>query len=90
LAKALWLVFVVFLPLIGVLVYLIARGHKMQEHAMSAAKAQDAAMREYIQQTAGSGGGASTADELTKLANLRDQGVLTPEQFEAQKAKLLA
>jgi hypothetical protein len=86
-AKALWLVFIVFLPLLGVLVYLIARGHKMQERAVSDAKRQEAAFRTYVQDAASSG---STADELTKLADLRDKGVITAEEFAAQKAKLLA
>jgi hypothetical protein len=86
-AKALWLIFIVFLPLLGVLVYLIARGNKMHEHAVTEAKHQEAAFKSYVQQAAGSG---STADELTKLADLRDKGVITAEQFEAQKAKLLA
>ena len=48
-AKALWIIFVIVVPYLGVLVYLIARGHKMQEHAMEAAKAQDAALRQYVQ-----------------------------------------
>jgi hypothetical protein len=86
-AKALWLLFVVFLPLLGVLAYVIVRGDKMHEHAAKDARAQDAAMTEYVRQAAGT---TSTADELTKLAALRDQGVLTEQQFEAQKAKLLA
>src|SRR4249919_1500022 len=64
-AKFLWVVFVIFLPYLGVFVYLIARGHKMSEHAMEAAKAQDAGARAYIQQAAGTGG--STADELSRL-----------------------
>ena len=46
--KALWLIFVIFLPLLGVLIYLIARGGKMHEHAAQAAAAQDAAMKQYI------------------------------------------
>jgi competence protein ComGC len=81
------LVFIVFLPVLGVLVYLIARGNKMHEHAIADAKNQEAAFRSYVQQATSSG---STADELTKLADLRDKGVITAEQFEAQKAKLLA
>jgi hypothetical protein len=87
LMKALWSLFVIFLPYLGVFVYLIARGHKMQEHAVAAAKAQDQAMREYVQSV--SGGSASTADELAKLADLRDKGVISVEEFEASKAKLL-
>lgn len=88
-AKAAWVVFVFVLPLIGVLVYLIARGGKMQQHSIDQAKAQDDAFKAYVQHAAGSGG-ASTADELTKLAALRDSGVITPEEFEAQKAKHLS
>jgi hypothetical protein len=86
-AKALWLLFVVFLPLIGVLAYLIARGGKMHQHAIADAKATDAAMQDYVRAAAGT---QSAADELAKLADLRDRGVITAEQFEAQKAKVLA
>jgi tellurite resistance protein TehA-like permease len=87
-AKALWVIFVIFLPFIGILVYLIARGGKMHEHAVQDQQAADAAFRTYVQQaTAGS---SSSADELQKLAALRDQGVITPEEFDAQKAKILS
>ena len=85
--KAVWFLFVVFIPLIGVLVYLIARGSSMQQRAQREAQQQDQAFRAYVQDAAGSG---STADQLTKLADLRDRGVITPEEFERQKAKLLA
>jgi hypothetical protein len=87
--KALWSIFVIFLPYLGVFVYLIARGGKMREHAMAQAQAQDEAMRAYVQDVAGSGGG-STADELTRLAGLRDQGVITDAEFEQLKAKTIA
>ena len=86
-AKALWTIFVIVLPYLGVFVYLIARGHKMQEHAVQQAKAQDAAAREYIQSV--SGGSKSAADEVARLAELRDKGVLTDEEFQAAKAKAL-
>jgi hypothetical protein len=86
-AKALWFVFVLFLPLIGVLVYLIARGGEMHERAMQTARQQDRDLRDYVRDAAG---GPSTADELTKLADLRDHGVITSEEFERQKAKVLA
>ncbi len=52
-AKALWVIFVIVVPYLGVFVYLIARGHKMSEHAMEAAQAQDAAQRAYVQSVAG-------------------------------------
>jgi len=86
-AKALWFIFVLFIPLIGVLVYLIARGDKMHERAVQQAQQQDAQARAYIQEAAGS---QSTADQLTKLAELRDRGVITAEEFEREKAKILA
>jgi hypothetical protein len=88
-AKALWIIFVIILPYLGVFVYLIARGHKMQEHAYQAASDQDAAMRRYVQNVAGSGG-SSTADEIARLAKLRDDGVLTEAEFQQAKASALA
>jgi hypothetical protein len=84
-AKAIWILFVILLPLLGVLVYLIARGGKMAQHNIDAAKAQDAAMKDYIRQASGGG----TADELERIAGLKDKGVITQTEFDAQKAKLL-
>lgn len=89
-AKAFWTIFVVILPWLGVLVYLIARGGSMQERAMADAAAREKATRQYIQEVSAGGGGASTADELEKLGKLQSQGVITAEEFAAQKAKLLA
>jgi Short C-terminal domain/Phospholipase_D-nuclease N-terminal len=86
-AKALWFIFVLFIPLIGVLVYLIVRGGDMHERAVQQAQQQDAEARAYIQQAAGS---QSTADQLSKLADLRDRGVITADEFEREKAKVLA
>jgi ABC-type multidrug transport system fused ATPase/permease subunit len=88
-AKALWFLFVLFIPLIGVLVYLIARGGSMQERAQQDAKQQDQEFRQYVQQAAASAP-ASTADQLAKLADLRDRGVISAEEFEREKAKVLA
>jgi hypothetical protein len=88
-AKALWVIFIIILPLLGVLVYLIARGGKMHERAAAEAAQQQKAFDAYVKQTAGSGGG-SAADQLSKLADLKSQGVLTDAEFEAQKAKILA
>jgi len=88
-AKALWSIFVIVVPYLGVFVYLIARGHKMSEHALEAAKAQDAAARQYIQSTvAQSGTGA--ADEIARLADLKAQGVIDEAEFQQAKAKLLS
>jgi hypothetical protein len=86
--KALWVIFVIVLPYLGVFVYLIARGGKMQEHAVEQAQRQDAAMRQYVQSVATPGSGA--ADEIAHLAQLRDQGVITEAEFQAAKAKALA
>jgi ABC-type transport system involved in cytochrome bd biosynthesis fused ATPase/permease subunit len=88
-AKALWVLFVLFIPLVGVLVYLIARGGKMHEHAAQDARQQDQEFRQYVQQAAASSP-ASTADQLSKLADLRDRGVISAEEFEREKAKVLA
>ena len=86
-AKALWFLFVLFIPLIGVLVYLIARGGKMQERAVRDSQERDQQFRSYVQDAAGS---QNTADQLTKLADLRDRGVITADEFEREKAKVLA
>jgi ABC-type multidrug transport system fused ATPase/permease subunit len=87
-AKALWFLFVLFIPLIGVLVYLIARGSSMHERAVQDAQRQDKEFRQYVQQAAASAP-ASTADQLAKLADLRDRGVISAEEFEREKAKVL-
>lgn len=89
-AKAFWTLFVVFLPLLGVLVYLIAHGDDMTKRDVRNARAADAAFRDYVRDAAGTGAGMSSASELAKLAELRDQGVLTDAEFEQQKAKILA
>jgi hypothetical protein len=85
-AKFLWVIFIIFLPYLGVFVYLIARGHKMQEHAMKAAADYDAASREYIKNVVGSG---SPAEELEKLSNLKAQGVIDDAEFNRLKAKIV-
>jgi Na+/proline symporter len=87
-AKAFWLLFVILVPWIGVLIYLIANGSEMTGRDADRQQASDDEFAAYVRQTAGSGGGS--ADELTKLAGLRDSGVLTAEEFAAQKSKLLA
>ena len=84
--KAVWFLFVLLIPLIGVLVYLIARGGKMHEHAARQAQQQDQEFRAYVQDAAGS---QSSADQLAKLADLRDRGVISAEEFDREKAKVL-
>jgi hypothetical protein len=88
--KALWALFVIVVPWLGVLVYLIARGHSMGERDLERAQAQEAMFRSYVQDAAGPSGAQSTADELSKLAALQAQGVITEAEFAQQKAKLLA
>jgi ABC-type multidrug transport system fused ATPase/permease subunit len=88
-AKALWVIFIIVLPFLGVFVYLIARGGKMHERAAQEAAQQQKAFDQYVKQAAGSSG-ASTADQLSKLADLKSQGVLSDAEFDAQKAKILA
>ena len=88
-AKALWTLFVLFIPLIGILTYLIVRGGSMHERAVQQARQQDQEFRQYVQQAASSAP-ASTADQLSKLADLRDRGVISAEEFEREKAKVLA
>jgi hypothetical protein len=85
--KALWSIFIIVIPFLGVLIYLIARGGSMQERAAAQAALQQKAFDEYVKQAAG--GGQSSADQLAKLADLKSQGVLTDAEFEAQKAKIL-
>jgi type VI protein secretion system component VasK len=87
-SKALWCIFIIVVPYLGVFVYLIARGHKMSEHAVQQAQAQDAAMKQYVREAAGTGG-TSTADEVERLSKLHDQGVLDDAEYAQAKAKAL-
>ena len=86
--KALWFIFVLILPLIGVLVYLIVRGGAMHDRAARVAEQQDAAVRSYVRDAAGTE--STPADQLAKLADLHDRGVITDEEFAREKAKVLA
>jgi Phospholipase_D-nuclease N-terminal/Short C-terminal domain len=82
-----WLVFTILLPFLGVFVYLIARGGKMTDRDAAQAQAQDEAFRAHARQTAH--GSGSTADELAKLADLHDHGVITDADYAAGKEKVL-
>ena len=86
--KAFWTIFVIVVPYLGVFVYLIARGHKMGEHATRDAARREDQMRSYVQDVAGSS--TSPAAEIEKLAQLQQQGAITDEEFRQAKAKLLA
>ena len=85
--KAGWTLFVIILPFLGVLIYLIANGDDMQMRATQQASSREQAQRDYIQSVSSS---TSSADELSRFAALRDSGAITDEEFQAQKAKLLA
>jgi hypothetical protein len=85
--KALWTLFLIVLPWLGALVYLIARGRSMNERALAQAQRNEQEFRRYVQQTAASS--PSTADELAKLADLRDRGTISEQEFAQAKARLL-
>ncbi len=85
--KALWVLFIFVVPYLGVLVYLIVRGGKMSEHSMEAAKKQQDAMNDYIRTTAGTT--SSPAEELHRLADLKDRGVIDDAEFASMKAKIV-
>lgn len=87
-AKAAWAVFVVVLPYLGVFVYLIARGHKMGEHAIEDARRRDEMFRSYVREAAGTP--TSDVDHLARLASLRAEGAISDEEYERLKAKVVA
>jgi hypothetical protein len=86
--KAAWSIFVIFLPVIGIFSYLIVRGRSMHERAAQQTAQQEKAFRSYVQEAAGSP--PSSADQLAKLADLRQRGVITSDEFEQAKTKVLA
>ncbi|MGW4380690.1 SHOCT domain-containing protein [Kitasatospora sp. NPDC004531] len=97
-AKAGWTVLVILLPFLGVLVYLIVRGGSMHERDIAQAKQADAALQDYIRRAAGTAppqgasAGAATGhvDDLARLAELRNSGALSEEEYQRAKDKLLA
>jgi len=85
-AKAGWSIFIIILPFLGVFIYLIANGGKMQERSAESAAAAQSAQDSYIKSVAGT---ETTADQLKTLSDLHDAGKLTDDEYNAQKAKLL-
>ena len=85
--KALWVIGIIIVPFLGILLYLIVRGGSMHERSVKQAQQADLAFRQYVQLTASSG---STADQLSKLADLKSKGVIDDTEFEQLKAKALA
>jgi hypothetical protein len=88
-AKTIWVIVLIFLPLIGCLIYLIARGHGMQERALKQAQDQQKAMNAYIRETAGSAGG-TPSDQIAQAHKLLESGAISQQEFDAIKAKALA
>ncbi len=84
-AKAVWVFFLVFIPMIGVLIYLIVRGGGMRDRALKEQADTKKHFDEYVREQAH----ASPADELHKLNELKEKGALSPQEFEQAKAKLL-
>jgi magnesium-transporting ATPase (P-type) len=87
-AKTFWVIFVIVLPFLGILVYLIARGKGMQERQLEQAKQMQAAQADYIRSAAGSGG--SAADQIASAKGLLDSGAITQAEFDQIKSKALA
>ena len=86
--KAVWIIFLIFVPFLTALVYLIARGTGMQKRAMEQATEMRKQQEEYIRATAGTGGSAT--DDIAKAKSLLDSGAISQAEFDALKAKALA
>lgn len=85
-SKAIWIGFVILIPWLGVLLYLVVRGDKMQEHSAEALNKFEAAQRDYVRSVVN----VSAVDELERLAALKDKGIVTDEEFASHKAKILS
>ncbi len=88
-AKAIWSIFIIFLPFLGIFIYLIARGGGMGERQVAAAEKQNEAMQEYIRSTTGGAAGTSQADQLAKLADLHTSGKIDDAEYATAKAKVI-
>lgn len=84
--KALWVIVVIVAPIIGIVLYLILYGNEMRVHAQQAERQSDAALRDYMRQMAGT---SSPSEELSRLADLRDRGVINDEEFSSLKERVL-
>jgi hypothetical protein len=85
--KAAWSIFLIFVPFLGSLIYLIARGNGMRDRALAQQQEAQKQLDSYVRQTAGSG---STADELAKLAKLHDDKKISDQEYEQAKAKIVS
>jgi uncharacterized SAM-binding protein YcdF (DUF218 family) len=86
-AKTFWILFVIIIPWLGILVYVIARGKGMQERQLEQAKAMQTAQADYIKSVAGS---TTATDQISSAKALLDQGAITQAEFDALKTKALA
>lgn len=86
-AKAVWFIFLIFIPFLTALIYIIARGNGMAERNVKAAAQAEAATEDYIRNVAG---GATPAAQIAHAKELLDSGAITKEEFEALKKKAMA
>jgi Short C-terminal domain/Phospholipase_D-nuclease N-terminal len=86
-AKASWVILVIIFPIIGILAYLIFRGDKMRAHQVQATADQEAMFRHYVQHV--TGGRQSKTEELARLAELRDRGDISADEFQQLKSEIL-
>lgn len=84
--KALWVLFVIVLPLIGALIYLVVYGDKMRVHALQESQEEERQFRDYVRQLSGT---SSPAEELRQLAELRDRSVINEDEFRRLKERVL-
>lgn len=84
--KAMWSLFVIFLPYLGVFAYLIVRGHKIGEHRLEDVQETDEAMQRYIRASVA----ATPTADLAKLDDLRGRGVIDDAEYEAMKRRVVA
>ncbi|WAU83392.1 PLDc N-terminal domain-containing protein [Streptomyces sp. Qhu-G9] len=89
-AKAGWMLFVLFLPFLGVFVYVIARGRNMGRREVAQARAQQEAFTKYVREAAQDGGRPSSVDELARLSEIRGRGDITDEEFRRAKELVLS
>jgi hypothetical protein len=89
-AKTLWVIFIIVAPFLGMFVYLIARGHGMNDRTMEAQQEMQQRQAEYIKSVAGGSAGSSAADEIASAKALLDSGAITQQEFDQIKAKALA
>ena len=87
-AKTLWALFIIIVPFVGILVYLIVRGHSMQDRSLEERREVQAAQAEYIKSVAGSG--PSPAEQIASAKQLLDSGAISQNEFDSLKAKALA